>query len=62
MRIAASTVNSVLKHYSLISPGASAAATAWRRFKHQAPNALWQDFLPRTEPEKPSTRLSTLSM
>lgn len=40
--IAASTVNSVLKRYGLISTGASAAATAWQRFEHEAPNALWQ--------------------
>jgi transposase InsO family protein len=40
--IAPSTANSVLKRHGLISPAASAAATAWQRFEHDAPNALWQ--------------------
>jgi transposase InsO family protein len=32
----------VLKRHGLISPAASQAATAWCRFEHEAPNALWQ--------------------
>ena len=40
--LAPSTVNSMLRRHGLISPSASQAATAWHRFEHEAPNALWQ--------------------
>lgn len=40
--LAPSTANSVLKRHGLISPASSQAATAWRRFEHPTPNALWQ--------------------
>ena len=42
VQIAPSTVNWVLRRHGLISPAASAAATAWHRFEHDRPNALWQ--------------------
>lgn len=42
VHIAASTANWVLRRHGLISPQASQAATAWQRFEHEAPNALWQ--------------------
>lgn len=42
VQIAASTANWVLRRHGLISPQASQAATAWQRFEHDAPNALWQ--------------------
>ena len=40
--MAPSTANSVLRRHGLITPSASQAATAWHRFEHEAPNALWQ--------------------
>jgi len=42
VHMAPSTANSVLRRHGLISPGASQAATAWCRFEHEVPNALWQ--------------------
>ena len=42
VELASSTVNSVLRRHGLITPEASRAATAWQRFEHDAPNALWQ--------------------
>jgi transposase InsO family protein len=42
MEMAPSTANSVLRRHGLIRPEASQAATAWHRFEHEAPNALWQ--------------------
>jgi transposase InsO family protein len=42
MAIAPSTVTSVLRRNGLISAAASEASTAWHRFEHEAPNALWQ--------------------
>jgi len=42
LSIAASTVTSVLRRHGLISQAASEAATAWCRFEHERPNALWQ--------------------
>jgi transposase InsO family protein len=42
VQLAPSTANSVLRRHGLISPTASQAATAWRRFEHEAPNDLWQ--------------------
>ena len=42
VQIAPSTVNWVLRRHGLIDPDASAAATAWQRFEHDRPNALWQ--------------------
>ena len=42
VRIAPSTANWVLRRHGLISPAASEAASAWQRFEHEAPNALWQ--------------------
>jgi transposase InsO family protein len=41
-QLAPSTVNWVLKRHGLITPSASEAASAWCRFEHEAPNALWQ--------------------
>lgn len=40
--LAPSTITSILHRHNLIHPDASAAATAWKRFEHDAPNALWQ--------------------
>lgn len=40
--LAPSTVTSILHRHGLISNSASEAATAWRRFEHEQPNALWQ--------------------
>jgi transposase InsO family protein len=40
--IAPSTVTSILHRHRLITPEASMAATPWRRFEHDIPNALWQ--------------------
>jgi transposase InsO family protein len=40
--MAPSTANSVLRRHGLIDPAASRAATAWHRFEHETPNALWQ--------------------
>lgn len=40
--LATSTANSILHRHGLISPAATAAATAWQRFEHEAPNDLWQ--------------------
>ncbi|WP_431260883.1 IS481 family transposase [Roseateles chitinivorans] len=42
VHIAASTANWVLRRNGLIDPAASQAATAWQRFEHETPNALWQ--------------------
>ena len=42
VHIAASTANWVLRRNGLIGPAASQAATAWQRFEHETPNALWQ--------------------
>lgn len=42
IELAPSTTNSVLRRHGLITPEASRAATAWRRFEHDQPNALWQ--------------------
>ena len=42
IELATSTANSVLRRNGLITHEASRAATAWRRFEHEAPNALWQ--------------------
>lgn len=39
---APSTVTSILHRHGLISPQASQDATAWQRFEHEQPNALWQ--------------------
>jgi transposase InsO family protein len=39
---APSTVTSILHRHGLISPQASDNATAWQRFEHAEPNALWQ--------------------
>jgi transposase InsO family protein len=41
-QVAPSTVTSILHRYQLISPEASDAGKAWRRFVHDAPNDLWQ--------------------
>lgn len=40
--VAPSTVTSILHRHGLITPAASAEATAWRRFEHAEPNQLWQ--------------------
>jgi transposase InsO family protein len=37
-----STITTILHRHGLISPAASQAATAWRRFEHAESNALWQ--------------------
>ena len=37
-----STVTRILHRHGLISRASSDAATAWHRFEHDAPNALWQ--------------------
>ena len=42
VHIAPSTVTTVLHRHGLISDEASAAATPWKRFEHERPNALWQ--------------------
>lgn len=39
---APSTVTGILHRHGLINAVASAQATAWRRFEHAEPNALWQ--------------------
>lgn len=39
---APSTVTAILHRHDLITPAASAKATAWQRFEHAAPNQLWQ--------------------
>lgn len=39
---APSTVNSILNRHNLITPEASADATAWTRFERDEPNELWQ--------------------
>lgn len=36
------TVTHILRRHGLISPQASAQHTAWQRFEHDDPNALWQ--------------------
>lgn len=40
--LAPSTITSILNRHGLIDPQASAAATPWKRFEHNAPNDLWQ--------------------
>lgn len=40
--LAPSTITSILHRHELIDPQESAAATAWQRFEHAAPNDLWQ--------------------
>jgi transposase InsO family protein len=40
--VAPSTVTNILHRHGLIGEPASKAATAWHRFEHPAPNALWQ--------------------
>lgn len=42
VRVAASTVTSILRRHDLIAQAASAAATPWQRFEHDSPNSLWQ--------------------
>jgi len=42
VEMAPSTANSVLRRHGLIDATASQAATAWHRFEHERPNALWQ--------------------
>jgi len=42
VQMAPSTANSVLQRHGLIDAAASRAATAWHRFEHDTPNALWQ--------------------
>jgi transposase InsO family protein len=37
-----STITTILHRHGLITPAASQAATAWQRFEHAEPNALWQ--------------------
>ncbi len=39
---ARSTIGAILLREGQIDPRASQAATAWQRFEHAAPNALWQ--------------------
>jgi transposase InsO family protein len=39
---APSTVCDILRRNGLISPEASAAGQAWKRFEHEHPNSLWQ--------------------
>lgn len=39
---AASTITDILRRNGLIDPQASAASQPWKRFEHEAPNALWQ--------------------
>jgi transposase InsO family protein len=39
---APSTVTDILHRHGLINAGASAHATAWKRFEHAQPNSLWQ--------------------
>jgi len=39
---APSTVHAILRRNGLITPAASQAATAWKRFEHPQPNDLWQ--------------------
>ena len=41
-QLAPSTATSILRRHGLISEQASEAATPWKRFEHEAPNALWQ--------------------
>jgi transposase InsO family protein len=42
LKLAPSTVNSILHRHGLITPQASQSSTAWQRFEHESPNALWQ--------------------
>lgn len=37
-----STVTSILHRHGLIDAASSQASTAWKRFEHETPNALWQ--------------------
>ncbi|QEH35027.1 Integrase core domain protein [Aquisphaera giovannonii] len=39
---AASTITAILRRHGRLDPAASAAATPWVRFEHDAPNRLWQ--------------------
>jgi transposase InsO family protein len=39
---ARSTIGAILRREGRLSPRASEAATAWQRFEHATPNALWQ--------------------
>lgn len=38
----ASTVTAILRRHGRLDAARSAAATAWQRFEHEAPNQLWQ--------------------
>ena len=50
---ARSTIGAILRRAGQITPAASQAATAWQRFEHPAPNALWQmDFQGSLRPER----------
>lgn len=40
--VAPSTVTSILHRHGLVTPEASEAATPWKRFEREEPNALWQ--------------------
>ncbi len=42
VKLAPSTVQSILKRNGCISEQSSQAATPWHRFEHEAPNDLWQ--------------------
>jgi transposase InsO family protein len=42
IRLAPSTVNSVLRRNGRISEEASQAGMRWQRFEHDAPNSMWQ--------------------
>jgi transposase InsO family protein len=42
VRVAPSTVTSILRRGGLIADAASAAAERWNRFEHEYPNSLWQ--------------------
>jgi transposase InsO family protein len=42
LRVAPSTVTHILHRHGRIEPVASATATPWKRFEHEAPNRLWQ--------------------
>ena len=60
--LAPSTVTAILHRHGLVSAPASEAATAWQRFEHDAPNALWQiDFKgPVSTPQGPCHPLTLL--
>jgi transposase InsO family protein len=42
VRVAPSTVTSILRRGGLIQAAASVAAAPWKRFEHEQPNSLWQ--------------------